>query len=195
MVDRFRVGRAFLAGDAAHVHSPAGGQGLNTGVQDAYNLGWKLGGAGGGTGHLRGGAPAGGRGRARDRHPAAQRLRRGPETEQLGISYRDGAWPATARGPGTGHRTRRSDEAGRAVRLFDVFRGPHATLLRFGGAPDPAVGDGVRSLAATGDSDAAYGVAGAGHPLIRPDGHIGTVSADPERIMACLSRFRARVSI
>jgi 2-polyprenyl-6-methoxyphenol hydroxylase-like FAD-dependent oxidoreductase len=38
----YRVGRVFLAGDAAHVHSPAGGQGLNTGVQDAYNLAWKL---------------------------------------------------------------------------------------------------------------------------------------------------------
>ncbi|MEV4106576.1 FAD-dependent monooxygenase [Nonomuraea sp. NPDC049695] len=42
MAERFRVGRVFLAGDAAHVHTPAGGQGLNTGVQDAYNLGWKL---------------------------------------------------------------------------------------------------------------------------------------------------------
>jgi 2-polyprenyl-6-methoxyphenol hydroxylase-like FAD-dependent oxidoreductase len=42
MVERYRVGRVFLAGDAAHVHPPAGGQGLNTGVQDAYNLGWKL---------------------------------------------------------------------------------------------------------------------------------------------------------
>ncbi|MEV4567721.1 FAD-dependent monooxygenase [Nonomuraea sp. NPDC049419] len=42
MVDRYRVGRVFLAGDAAHVHTPAGGQGMNTGVQDAYNLGWKL---------------------------------------------------------------------------------------------------------------------------------------------------------
>jgi 2-polyprenyl-6-methoxyphenol hydroxylase-like FAD-dependent oxidoreductase len=42
MVDRYRVGRIFLAGDAAHVHSPAGGQGMNTGMQDAYNLGWKL---------------------------------------------------------------------------------------------------------------------------------------------------------
>jgi hypothetical protein len=39
---RFRVGRVLLAGDAAHVHSPAGGLGLNAGVQDAHNLAWKL---------------------------------------------------------------------------------------------------------------------------------------------------------
>jgi len=42
MVEHYHRGRLFLAGDAAHVHSPAGGQGMNTGVQDAYNLGWKL---------------------------------------------------------------------------------------------------------------------------------------------------------
>ncbi|MGA7489747.1 MAG: FAD-dependent monooxygenase, partial [Xanthobacteraceae bacterium] len=39
---RYRAGRCFLAGDAAHIHSPAGGQGMNTGIQDAVNLGWKL---------------------------------------------------------------------------------------------------------------------------------------------------------
>ncbi|GIJ43862.1 FAD-dependent oxidoreductase [Virgisporangium aliadipatigenens] len=39
---RYREGRVFLAGDAAHVHSPVGGQGMNTGIQDAINLGWKL---------------------------------------------------------------------------------------------------------------------------------------------------------
>ena len=38
----YRIGRVFLAGDAAHIHSPAGGQGMNTGMQDAFNLSWKL---------------------------------------------------------------------------------------------------------------------------------------------------------
>jgi 2-polyprenyl-6-methoxyphenol hydroxylase-like FAD-dependent oxidoreductase len=51
MVDRFRNRRVFLAGDAAHIHSPSGGQGIVTGVQDAYNLAWKLGAV------LRDGAP------------------------------------------------------------------------------------------------------------------------------------------
>jgi 2-polyprenyl-6-methoxyphenol hydroxylase-like FAD-dependent oxidoreductase len=42
IVDCYRKGRCFVAGDAAHIHSPAGGQGMNTGMQDAINLGWKL---------------------------------------------------------------------------------------------------------------------------------------------------------
>ena len=41
-VKDYRKGRVFLLGDAAHIHSPAGGQGMNTGMQDAFNLGWKL---------------------------------------------------------------------------------------------------------------------------------------------------------
>lgn len=41
-VTDYRKGRVFLAGDAAHLHSPAGGQGMNTGIQDAFNLAWKL---------------------------------------------------------------------------------------------------------------------------------------------------------
>jgi 2-polyprenyl-6-methoxyphenol hydroxylase-like FAD-dependent oxidoreductase len=50
---KYRVGRVLLAGDAAHIHFPAGGQGLNLGVQDAMNLGWKL------AAELRGRAPSG----------------------------------------------------------------------------------------------------------------------------------------
>lgn len=50
VVDRYRHGRVFVAGDAAHIHSPAGGQGMNTGLHDAANLAWKL------AGVLRGGA-------------------------------------------------------------------------------------------------------------------------------------------
>ncbi|MFJ9770768.1 FAD-dependent monooxygenase [Kitasatospora sp. NPDC101157] len=52
-VARYRHGRIFLAGDAAHVHLPLGAQGMNTGMQDAFNLGWKLGAA------VRGWAPEG----------------------------------------------------------------------------------------------------------------------------------------
>jgi 2-polyprenyl-6-methoxyphenol hydroxylase-like FAD-dependent oxidoreductase len=42
LVDRYSEGRVFVAGDAAHIHPPTGAQGMNTGIQDAYNLGWKL---------------------------------------------------------------------------------------------------------------------------------------------------------
>ena len=42
LVPHYRVGRCFVAGDAAHIHSPVGGQGMNTGMQDAFNLAWKL---------------------------------------------------------------------------------------------------------------------------------------------------------
>lgn len=51
LADRYREGRVLLAGDAAHVHPPLGGQGLNLGIQDAFNLGWKL------AGTIRGWAP------------------------------------------------------------------------------------------------------------------------------------------
>jgi hypothetical protein len=51
LADSYRRGRIFLAGDAAHIHLPSGGQGMNTGLQDAMNLGWKL------AGVIRGRAP------------------------------------------------------------------------------------------------------------------------------------------
>lgn len=151
MVDRYRVGRVFLAGDAAHVHSPAGGQGMNTGIQDSYNLGWKL-------GQVLTGLPdslldtyeqerlpvaawmLGVTSRLhREIKETEKAVRRGPETLQLGINYRDGRLAREERSnPGTiraGDRTPDApchDSNGEVVRLFDVFRGPHFTMLAFG---------------------------------------------------------------
>ena len=68
-VPTYRFGRAFLAGDAAHVHSPAGGQGMNTGMQDAFNLGWKLALASRGTA-----SPALLESYSAERHPVAARV-------------------------------------------------------------------------------------------------------------------------
>lgn len=137
MVERFRQGRVFLAGDAAHLHPPAGGQGLNTGVQDAYNLGWKL-------AHVLGGAPpAWLDSYERERLPVAaavlglsrqlyqsRSLRRGQATDQLALHYRDSALSsgvsAGSLHPGDRMPDRRLDDGSR---LFDQFRRPVATLL------------------------------------------------------------------
>ncbi|TCJ95186.1 FAD-dependent monooxygenase [Nocardia alba] len=145
---RFRDGRVFLAGDAAHVHPPTGGQGLNTGVGDAYNLGWKLAAA-------LDGNPAPLDTYEPERRTVAARvlglstdlldklvdgdedaMRRGPETRQLDITYRSpadhGHLVAGDRAPdATLH-----DQTGHPIRLFDLFRGPHATLLRFAPTTD-----------------------------------------------------------
>ncbi|MEV1002688.1 FAD-dependent oxidoreductase [Nonomuraea sp. NPDC050202] len=68
---RYRVGRVFIAGDAAHVHSPAGGQGMNTGLQDVANLSWKLAAA------VHGTAPAGLLDSyERERHPVGRQVLR-----------------------------------------------------------------------------------------------------------------------
>ncbi|WP_280269650.1 FAD-dependent monooxygenase, partial [Nocardia wallacei] len=76
LAQRFRDGRVFLAGDAAHVHPPTGGQGMNTGIQDAYNLGWKLAAA------LRSAAPRG------DRFPAGEALLDSYGTERRPVAAR-----------------------------------------------------------------------------------------------------------
>jgi 2-polyprenyl-6-methoxyphenol hydroxylase-like FAD-dependent oxidoreductase len=68
-LERYRHGRVLFAGDAAHIHLPVGGQGLNLGLQDAVNLGWKL------AGHIRGHAPGGLLDSYHDeRHPVAARV-------------------------------------------------------------------------------------------------------------------------
>ncbi|PBC72126.1 2-polyprenyl-6-methoxyphenol hydroxylase-like FAD-dependent oxidoreductase [Streptomyces sp. TLI_235] len=204
LADRFRLGRVFLAGDAAHVHSPAGGQGLNTGVQDAYNLGWKLGRV------LRHGAPEALLDSYElERLPVAADVleistslhragaigvsaKRGAHTEQLGVGYRGGPL-SDERRPGLaeddlqagdrapdalctdadGSDIDGSGTDGGARRLFDVLRGPHATLVVAG-----------RTLPVPADLPAELRTArveegwGEGYLLVRPDGHIGLATLD-----------------
>jgi len=153
MAERFADGRVFLAGDAAHVHPPAGGQGLNTGVQDAYNLGWKL-------AAVQAGAPARLLGSyASERLPVAAGVlgittelnnkavkqdadahrRDDPELRQLNLGYRGSelsrelrARPGSVRAGDRAPDAPGRDDAGRALRLFDLIHGGRTTLLAFG---------------------------------------------------------------
>lgn len=176
LADRFQQGRVFLAGDAAHVHSPAGGQGLNTSVQDAYNLGWKLGAV------LRDEAPASLLDTyEEERRPNAAEMlglstkvhrgetRRGEATRQLAIGYRESTLTEETRAQGEGLRAgdRAPNRTVAGVRLLDAFRGPHWTLLALD-TETPAVGDAVRVVA--GPATETYGT---GLFLVRPDGYVG----------------------
>jgi 2-polyprenyl-6-methoxyphenol hydroxylase-like FAD-dependent oxidoreductase len=208
MAERFRKGRVFLAGDAAHVHSPAGGQGMNTSIQDSYNLGWKLGQV------LLHGAPE-----AlldtyeEERLPVAANLLsfvgaihkswmgtggagqpRG-DSQQIALNYRhaslaaheptDGLVRAGDRAPDAPLR----DASGARMRLFDVLRGPHFTLVSLGGAALPGLAPPlagnvraarvVRPGEPAGDGaliDAeghAHRHLGNAVVVVRPDGYIG----------------------
>jgi 2-polyprenyl-6-methoxyphenol hydroxylase-like FAD-dependent oxidoreductase len=148
LADRYRVGRVFLVGDAAHIHPPTGGQGLNTSVQDAYNLGWKLGAV------LRGAPEALLDTYEEERRPVAEGMlklstrlldaakrgdnRRGREVHQLDIGYPESSLaleaPARERGPLAGDRApdaRLRGAAGQGTRLFELFKGPQWTLLAY----------------------------------------------------------------
>ena len=207
LADRYRTGRVFLVGDAAHVHPPTGGQGLNTSVQDSYNLGWKL-------AAVIGGAPdrlldsyeeerrpiaAGMLGLATRLLDAGKRgdLRRGREVQQLDLGYpgsmlalempeRHGGLLAGDRAPDA----RLRGAAGQPERLFQLFKGPHWTLLgnevtRDAVPPRPrlhihTVGlrgdivDEAGELSKTYDLDAGDWV------LVRPDGYVGAIVASHE---------------
>jgi 2-polyprenyl-6-methoxyphenol hydroxylase-like FAD-dependent oxidoreductase len=167
MVDRLRVDRVFLAGDAAHVHPIAGGLGMNSGIQDAHNLGWKLGLvlAGQATPDLLDTYDS-------ERLPIASWLLditsarldavlaaikepgggvdavASPELTQLQLGYR---WSRLSRnaacrssGPQPGDRAPdagcRDPLTGTPKRLFDFFRGPHFTLLGLGERNAAALG-------------------------------------------------------
>ncbi|MER7249555.1 FAD-dependent monooxygenase [Kribbella sp. NPDC000426] len=176
---KFRVGRVFIAGDAAHVHPPTGGQGLNTGVQDAYNLGWKL---------------ADGREEVlatyeTERRTNAMRvlgisedlmqkhvegdesaMERGENTRQLDVSYRD---PSDTGPLVSGDRAPDAplvDASGNKVRLFELFRGPHETLLRFS---PTTVSDHPYAVDITSpEAFEIYHAQPGDEILIRPDGYL-----------------------
>jgi 2-polyprenyl-6-methoxyphenol hydroxylase-like FAD-dependent oxidoreductase len=221
----FRIGRVFLAGDAAHVHPPAGGQGMNTSVQDAYNLGWKL-------GHvLRHGAPdtlldsyeaerlpvaasllefvvqmhKDWLGKAKDKEEPRQ-----GEHLQLALNYRAGPLSVDARkvlGAGVIRAGDRAPDAtlagadGAPVRLFDVMRGPHFTLLALGVPLPPLLprfapavrGHRVARQSNDGaliDADGqAHRIYGDGLVLVRPDGYVGFAGAEEGALECYLVRF------
>jgi 2-polyprenyl-6-methoxyphenol hydroxylase-like FAD-dependent oxidoreductase len=230
MVERYRDSRVFLAGDAAHVHSAAGGQGLNTGVQDAYNLGWKL-------AAVLSGAPdtlldtyqaerlpiaAGVLASTSIRHRELNRsfsgqgqgltnLLSGKETfadpTQLSLNYRGSE---LSRDEGSTTSIRAGDRApdapcieassGKAIRLFDVFRGPHFTLLTFSDRPATLLPDAYNDCVQVyrlarpdstttttdkhtlidnmGHAHQAYGITNDAVILIRPDGYIGLIGGN-----------------
>ncbi|WP_225631890.1 FAD-dependent oxidoreductase [Streptomyces solaniscabiei] len=193
LADRFRAGRVLLAGDAAHVHSPAGGQGLNTGVQDAYNLGWKLGAV------LAGEAPDGLLDSyGEERRPVAAgvlglstgvhrgEVRRGNATRQLGLGYRESSLTAETRTVPDGALRagdRAPDGTVGGVRLFDAFRGPHWTLLALG-TEAPPMPDAVPVVRGPG-----HGAYGTGLFLVRPDGYVGWAGEDAAGLGGYLARF------
>lgn len=209
LVERFRVGRVLLAGDAAHVHPPTGGQGLNTGVQDGYNLAWKLAAVlDGATDELLDTYQA-------ERLPVAARVlgistqllekhvsgaadafERGEETRQLDLNYRGG--PLTL-DDGSSRTLAAGDRApdarclrdGRPERLFGCFAGPHWTLLRFGSTAPTLDRPGVLSHRVGGDLlDAdrhvhdAYDVQDVAAVLVRPDGYIGAITSQQADLAA-----------
>lgn len=159
IVSSYRVGRVFLAGDAAHLHPPLGGQGMNTGLQDAYNLAWKL------ALTVRGlaatdlldsydaerraiGRQIVERTTARMDHvlqgqvDEQEPLR---EDSQLFLTYRGaGSDSASPVGPLAGDRAPDVQGLQRRfarhdARLFDLLRGTHHTLLLYSNHPDAAV--------------------------------------------------------
>jgi 2-polyprenyl-6-methoxyphenol hydroxylase-like FAD-dependent oxidoreductase len=211
MAQHFRAGNVFLVGDAAHVHPPAGGQGMNTAVQDSYNLGWKFGQV------LRHGAPAAlldsyeaerlpvaagllefviqmhkdWLGKTKDK----EEVRKG-EHMQLGLNYRGGPLSVDERTDVADGVTRAGDRApdaplidssGKPCRLFDLYRGPHFTLLALDGAEppplDPSRAGAVRVYRIGEPGQGGNGLAdlegharriyGDGLVLIRPDGYVG----------------------
>ncbi|WP_267425709.1 FAD-dependent oxidoreductase [Methylobacterium sp. GC_Met_2] len=202
LADSYRTGRVFLMGDAAHIHPPTGGQGLNTSVQDAYNFGWKL-------AAVLAGAPgalldtyeeerrpiaAAMLGLSTGLLEAAKRgdMRRGRIVQQLDLAYPTSslAFEAPERHGGILAGDRAPDAplmgvGGKAVRVFDLLKGPHWTLIGYEtdrAAQAPQQGLRIHAIGARGDLidtrghfRDAYGLGSGDWVLVRPDGYIGAV--------------------
>jgi 2-polyprenyl-6-methoxyphenol hydroxylase-like FAD-dependent oxidoreductase len=198
---QYRVGRVLLAGDAAHVHSPAGGQGMNTGLQDAANLGWKLAAA------VQGRAPDGLLDSYQDeRHPVGRLvlrtsgaiIRMAMVRSKLGRLARNTIGGAALRLPPIAHRAagtisgigidypgapRAADVALRdSRRLYEVLREGRFVLL----APDAA----GSALAGRHDRVVLAPPADATAPwtLVRPDAHVAW-RGGPDTLPAALDRL------
>lgn len=205
LADRYQVERVLLAGDAAHVHPPTGGQGLNTSVQDAYNLGWKL------AAVLDGAPPALLASYEAERRPVAAHvlglsrsllqaarergdMRRGRETHELDLAYGGSPLSFDARvRPSAVRAGNRAPDApcrgvaGQPTRLFDLFRGPHWSLLGYdvgqraivpprAGLVLHAVGPHGDIVDEGGHIRDAYDLAPGDWVLVRPDGYIGAIA-------------------
>ncbi|WCM28591.1 FAD-dependent monooxygenase [Sphingomonas sp. QA11] len=210
LADAYRQGHVFIAGDAAHAHPPTGGQGLNTSVQDSFNLGWKL-----------AAVVAGADERLLDTYEMERReigagvlamskvllsamaekadMRRGRDTLQLDLNYRESPLSEEHRTEACGIRAGdRAPDAtlwapdGAPTRIFDLLRHPAFTLLAVGGRGQL----GLRTEASvrlveidrgpgayvdeTGMFRDNYGLTGDSLLLIRPDGYIA-LAADARR--------------
>jgi hypothetical protein len=218
MADHFRSGRVFIAGDAAHVHSIAGGLGMNTGIQDAYNLGWKL--AQVVNGHAderlldtyeeeRLPIAAWTLNISSEKHRAvADAIKKGgdgglhtlgtKDTTQLDLHYRYSSLNSQLNDEQTGVQA--GDRAPDSVLpdgswLSDVYRGTHFTVLRLGahssGESLKTFGkDKVREFFLPEEMSTVFGRKD-GNYVIRPDGYIGLiVNVDDEAALyGYLSRF------
>ena len=203
LADRYRDGHVFLAGDAAHTHPPTGGQGLNTSVQDAYNLGWKLAAA------VKGAPDSLLDTYEQERRPIAAHMlglatklleaakagstRRGREVLQLDLCYpssplalekppRQGGILAGDRAPDSPFRR----PSGLPGRLFDLFKGTHWTLVGYEADRLSAITSRrdlhIHAVGVAGDIvddrgyfRESYGVQPGDWVLVRPDGYVGAI--------------------
>ncbi|MFE0649899.1 rifampin monooxygenase [Streptomyces sp. NPDC059534] len=211
--ERYRAGRVLLAGDAAHIHPPTGGQGLNLGVQDAFNLGWKL------AAEVNGWAPEGLLDSYHaERHPVgaavldntrAQITLLGTDPGAAALRelftrlmdfeevnrYVTGLITAVAvrYDLGDGH-----DLLGRRLRdlnlkegrLYELLRGGRGLLLdRTGRLSVEGWTDRVDRVAALAEDDETADALDVPALLLRPDGHVAWVGEDQQDLRAHLARW------